>query len=89
MSRTPIIMLASLAGATAGFVVHQRQHAGAEPGEEVVVAAPPGNIAAAALTGLVLRSPVAAFAAGFSISALGGTKLDQMAAAWLRQVKSG
>ncbi len=87
MSRTPIIMLASLAGATAGFVVHQRQHAGAES-EGVVVAAPPGNIAAAALTGLVLRSPAAAFAAGFSLSALGGTKLDELAADWFRQAKS-
>ncbi len=92
MSRTPLILLAAVSGATAGFVVHQKQRA--EPAPDgtrqgvVVVAAPPGNIAAAAVAGMMLRSPVAAFAAGFSISAVGGTRLDEMVGEWLRQARS-
>ncbi len=74
-------LIAAGIGAAAGYAFHQRQHQGPPvPGvdqPEPVVAAPLANVGAATLAGLVLRSPVAALLAGFTISATMGTTLDQ------------
>ena len=72
-------VVAAAAGAAAGHALHQMRDR--DPGkdgvQDIVIAAPPANIAAGALIGLISGSPGAAFATGLGISAVLGDQFEE------------
>ncbi len=85
MKRLLKSVIAAAVGSAAGFAVYQkkrlhRDQDGEAPGDvghaEVVVAAPPANVAAATLAGLITGKPKVAFIVGFGVSAAMGDELE-------------